>query len=533
MRVPDFTPDLVNPSVAQPVHADAGAGNLGLAALHGQQMQQYGRDMQGIGEAGMKIASDMSDQINQTMVTQATNSMQEKVRDLTFGTIQNSPSDPPAVPGYTSIKGQAAFQTPDGQKRDLPGEFMAKLNDAQGQIANTLQNDAQRNAFAARSGDIANAFSNNLASHQQAEFKNYTMTGYDGDFKNASSDAIANWSDPVQADSAVMRAMTAVANASRFSGDAPSETVSKVNAASSATHSKIIDAAIQAGNTTYAIKWLQDHKDGIVLDPNDPNSGRIGNMTGDDILRINGVLQKDIETRQALAAVGQTTQTTNTLFAPSDTDRLASIVSNLESGGQQFNKDGSTVIGYNKVAIPTPPAGKTLAGMDDDGDPVWKDAAGVLTDKDGDPVPGDAKLTPPPTAPQNVEGGIGIMQVTKTTGPEAAKLAGLPWDENRLRTDPAYNAALGKAYLQSKIQTWGNTAQALAAGRHRPGNSGRTSRELGILPDAYPAAVCGQGRGAVQCRTGGARSPDHHAVRQRCPVPPAGECQPIPGHRKT
>jgi len=44
-------------------------------------------------------------------------------------------------------------------------------------------------------------------------------------------------------------------------------------------------------------------------------------------------------------------------------------------------------------------------------------------------------------------GALGKMQIMPGTGPDAAELAGLPWDPERLKTDEAYNEALGTAYL--------------------------------------------------------------------------------------
>lgn len=43
------------------------------------------------------------------------------------------------------------------------------------------------------------------------------------------------------------------------------------------------------------------------------------------------------------------------------------------------------------------------------------------------------------------KGAVGIAQVMPATAPEAARMAGLPFDENRYRNDPQYNLALGKA----------------------------------------------------------------------------------------
>lgn len=61
-------------------------------------------------------------------------------------------------------------------------------------------------------------------------------------------------------------------------------------------------------------------------------------------------------------------------------------------------------------------------------------------------------------------GAIGIAQVMPGTGPEAAELAGLPWDENAYRQDAAYNELLGMAYMKHMLEIFdGDQALALAA----------------------------------------------------------------------
>ena len=66
-------------------------------------------------------------------------------------------------------------------------------------------------------------------------------------------------------------------------------------------------------------------------------------------------------------------------------------------------------------------------------------------------------------------GAVGIAQVMPQTGPEAARLAGLPWDEQRFRTDAQYNEALGRAYQEHQLRQFGDPALALAAYNAGPG----------------------------------------------------------------
>jgi len=66
-------------------------------------------------------------------------------------------------------------------------------------------------------------------------------------------------------------------------------------------------------------------------------------------------------------------------------------------------------------------------------------------------------------------GAIGVAQVMPGTAPEAAKLAGVPFDDNLYRTDRAYNYALGEAYYNEQLRVFGNKRLAAAAYNAGPG----------------------------------------------------------------
>lgn len=68
------------------------------------------------------------------------------------------------------------------------------------------------------------------------------------------------------------------------------------------------------------------------------------------------------------------------------------------------------------------------------------------------------------------KGAVGVAQVMPGTAPIAAKLAGLPYDETRYKTDANYNAAIGKAYLKEMHRMFGGDMElALAAYNAGPG----------------------------------------------------------------
>lgn len=83
----------------------------------------------------------------------------------------------------------------------------------------------------------------------------------------------------------------------------------------------------------------------------------------------------------------------------------------------------------------------------------------------------------PLTSPK---GAVGVAQVMPKTAPEAAKLAGLPWDEHRYRNDAEYNRALGEAYLDKQLADFGgNQMLALAAYNAGAASVNRWIKEFG------------------------------------------------------
>jgi soluble lytic murein transglycosylase len=137
-------------------------------------------------------------------------------------------------------------------------------------------------------------------------------------------------------------------------------------------------------------------------------------MDANDMLRVHSIITKEMDSRIAMHVAGDAINKVAPRIATSDADRAWNIATATESGGKQFAADGS-----------------------------------------------------PLTSPK---GAVGIAQVMPGTGPEAAKLAGLDWDEAKFRNDPKYNEAIGKAYFQKQLQSFGGSlAKGYAAYNAGPG----------------------------------------------------------------
>lgn len=139
-----------------------------------------------------------------------------------------------------------------------------------------------------------------------------------------------------------------------------------------------------------------------------------GQMEADDILAVRGHITKEVDARIAVGAAGEVIRQMQPRIQTSDAERAFNILIGTESGGKQFRPDGSVVT--------------------------------------------------------SAKGAIGIAQVMPGTAPEAAKLAGLEWDENRYKNDANYNKALGQAYFQKQLQdNGGDLNKAWAAYNAGPG----------------------------------------------------------------
>ena len=69
-------------------------------------------------------------------------------------------------------------------------------------------------------------------------------------------------------------------------------------------------------------------------------------------------------------------------------------------------------------------------------------------------------------------GAVGIGQIMPSTGPEAARLAGVSWDPERFERDPNYNRQLGLAYFTQQLRQHGDPLRAAAAYNAGPGRLG-------------------------------------------------------------
>lgn len=372
--------------------------------IAGKQTQQMATGLMQAGGAAARIALDVQNTANQLRVDDALNQAKEAALNLAYD----------KDTGFTNLKGINALQRPDGQP--LAEEYGGTLKTTIDNIAGSLGNDAQRQAFAQHANDILTSFKAQAIQHEAQEFKTYSLSVSDGVQATALRDIGLNWNNPDAINSAVDRIQAEVYRQGQLLGKSAEWVDAKSRELTSNAHKVALLTALDRNDPAYASAYLKKYAD---------------QMNADDILTVQGHITKEMDARVGVQAASDVMDRMQPRIQTGEAERAFNIAVGTESNGRQFDASGK-----------------------------------------------------PLTSPK---GAVGIAQVMPDTAPEAAKLAGLPWDENRYKTDPAYNKALGLAYFQKQLQDFGGDLQkAYAAYDAGPGAVKKAEQwEKDALTTAY------------------------------------------------
>lgn len=353
----------------------------------GQQAQQMGRAMMAGGQQIGQVALDMQQQANQLRVDDALNKAKEAALRLTYD----------KDVGFTNLRGINALERPDG--KPLADEYADTLKRSIDDIAGTLGNDAQRQAFSLRANDILTSMRGNAIQHEAQEFKTYALSTSEGIQSTALREIGLNWQNTDAVNSAVERIRAETYRQAQLLGKSAEWQDAQARKMTSNAHKVALLSALEQNDPAYADAYLKKYS---------------GQMDADDILTVRGHVTKAMDAKVGFTAASEVLGKMQPRIQVGEAERAFNIALGTESNNRQFGPDGK-----------------------------------------------------PLTSPK---GAIGIAQVMPDTAPEAAKLAGLPWDENRYKNDPAYNKALGMAYFQRQLQeNGGDLAKAYAAYNGGPG----------------------------------------------------------------
>lgn len=263
-----------------------------------QQLQQLGDSVLRSGQAVSSIAIDLQQQANQVRVDASLNKLRQQALDLTYNE-QN---------GYKALRGDAALTRPNGQA--LPDEYGARLQTTISEIESGLGNDAQRQAFSSQAAGLMTQFRGSVEQHALEEYRSYSISTQDGTIKLGADEAKLNWNDPQKVKASLESVKAAVVRTGTLSGWSANETTAKLRETTSAVHMGVIDTALQQNNPEYALGYVDRFKE---------------EMTADDLLRVRGVINKDVYQRLADGIATNVVGAARTQSQPTDFIRMLDI----------------------------------------------------------------------------------------------------------------------------------------------------------------------------------------------------------------
>ncbi|WP_209440287.1 transglycosylase SLT domain-containing protein [Achromobacter insuavis] len=368
------------------------------AEIGARQSVQLGQNLMSASSAATGIAIDMQQQANQLRVDDAVNQAKEAALKLTF--------DPQS--GYTNIKGIQALQRDSGQP--LATEYGDLLGKQMQTISEGLGNDAQRLAFRRASQAIGFQFQEQATRYEGEQFRTYAASVREGTIANSTNEIALYYNDPQKVDQNILSIQAAVADLGRMKGLSASLVEAQTRKATSNAHVTALSSALQKNDVAYADAYMRKYAP---------------QMDADDMLRVNGLLTKQMDARLGTAEATATVNRAMARLMPTPGDRLVNLVTaggaqlppdlvaavaKAESGDRDLNADGSVV---------TSPAG----------------AKGRMQVLDG----------------TNRDPGFGVAPARDDSLEERARV--------------------GRDYLQAMLRNYGgNLTQALAAYNAGPGN---------------------------------------------------------------
>lgn len=277
-----------------------------------QQMQQLGDTAQRAGQQLGNVVIDMQQQVNHVRVEGGMNEARQKVLDLETE--------------YSALRGNAALARPNG--KPLADEYREKLQSALSSVMAGLGNDAQRQAFELRANDLAAQFQGRVERHAVAEYRRHELSVNDGAIKLSADEAKRNWQDPDRIKTSLESVRSAVIRTGTLEGWSANETTARMREVTSSVHSNVIDAALQQNNPEYALGYLDRFKD---------------EMTADDVLKVRGVINKDVYQRMADGIATNVVTAARAQAAPTDLGRMVDITLRSESGNRERDAAGNLV----------------------------------------------------------------------------------------------------------------------------------------------------------------------------------------------
>lgn len=327
-KVPEYDGFKVMPTGSPGERLSTSVINADQEKMGLEQLEKLGNAQQKLGDTLVDINVQELDEANQLRVDEALNEARQQALDLTY-----NPDT-----GYVNLKGGAALNRPDGKA--LPEEYTGKFQKGLDDISGKLGNEAQRRAFKMRANDLSVNLQGDAQRHMLGEFTSHKASVAAGSVKLSAQEAAANWYDPGKVDQAINGSVDPITglrsggiketvfNQRISEGKSAEEAKFDAEAAVSGVHTQTIESALSNGNATYASKYFNAyHKD----------------MNANDVLQVQGKIQKKVNDYVAAKAVNDTTAKYSSTFAPNDLSRLEYLVRDKESRHRDYDDKGNVL----------------------------------------------------------------------------------------------------------------------------------------------------------------------------------------------
>jgi len=256
----------------------SGSESIGIAA--GQDVA-LGQGLLKTGTEVSQIAYTMRQQADAARVDDAVNQATEAALRLTHD----------KEGGYTSQTGYDALSRKSGMP--LADEYSGKLKETINAIGGGLGNEEQRRAFNMRSNDIVTRFYGQAMDYEGKQYREYNGSIKEATVKNASNALALNYTDPFNVASQTTRIRAAIEGGkdengvfvpglAQMSGKSAAWAQQKADEAVSDAHVTAINAALQQGNVTGAMRYFDSYSK---------------QMTAADLIKVQGHVNKEFDVK--------------------------------------------------------------------------------------------------------------------------------------------------------------------------------------------------------------------------------------------
>ena len=224
--------------------------------------------------------------------------------------------------------GFSQFKGGDALNNNLIDTYTQRYTSAIDEIASTLKNPKQQAEFRTKAAASAIGFKRSLYTYTADQANHYDSEVLSGTSATERQAAEVNWNDPAAVADSHARITHTVDLFAERHGLPPEEAGRLRLAALSPMHDGVATQAVANGQFDYAEKYIRDNKD---------------EMSVDTMLRLSGEIQKQRGAALGVAAAQKVIQGVQATTQPTDFTRLANARDMVESGGKDFNADGSPV----------------------------------------------------------------------------------------------------------------------------------------------------------------------------------------------